>query len=119
MVQIRPIRCCDDETYSFDTESEIRHHQKELDGYCSYDVTLWVELYGEEILLSELHFTTEETTYSIANDADLAKLSMFPYGKFVVVEDFETSRTGAVVSNFYGKIDAQGHTITKTRMVLR
>lgn len=39
------------------------------------------ELYGEEILLSELHFTTEETTYSIANDADLAKLSMFPYGK--------------------------------------
>ena len=30
-----------DETYSFDTESEIRHHQKELDGYCSYDVTLW------------------------------------------------------------------------------
>lgn len=104
------------ETYSFNTESEIRHHQKELDGYCSYDVTLWVELYGEEILLSELHFTTEETTYSIANDADLAKLSMFPYGKFVVVEDFETSRTGAVVSNFYGKIDAQGHTITKTRM---
>lgn len=105
-----------DETYEFDTESDIRHHQKELDGYCSYDVTLWVELYGEEILLSELHFTTEETTYSIANDADLAKLAMFPYGKFVVVEDFETPRTSAVVSNFYGKIDAQGHTITKTRM---
>ena len=99
---------------SFDGISDIRYHQKKLEGYCSYDVTLWVELYGEEILLSELHFTTEEETYSIANDSDLNKLAMFPYGKFVVVEDFETARTGRIVENFYGKIDGQGHTITKT-----
>ena len=37
-----------------------------------------------------------ETTYSIANDADLDKLVMFPYGKFMVVEDFETPRTSTI-----------------------
>ena len=31
-----------------------------------------------------------------------------------MVEDFETARTGRIVENFYGKIDGQGHTITKT-----
>ena len=102
-----------EDTYDFYTVSDTDYHQLELAGYCSYDVTLWVELYGEEILLSELHFTTEETTYSIANDADLDKLVMFPYGKFMVVEDFETPRN-RIVSDFYGKIDGQGHTITRT-----
>lgn len=103
-----------EDTCTFDAVSDTRYHQKKLEGYCSYDVTLWVELYGEEILLSELHFTTEEETYSIANDSDLSKLAMFPYGKFVVVDDFETARTSRIVENFYGKIDGQGHTITKT-----
>lgn len=102
---------------TFDGTSDTRYHQKKLDGYCSYEVTLWVKLYGEEILLSELYFTTEEETYSIANDADLNKLDMFPYGKFVVVEDFETSRTSRAVRDFYGKIDGQGHTITRTSTI--
>ena len=96
-----------EDTCTFDGTSDTRYHQKKLDGYCSYEVTLWVKLYGEEILLSELYFTTEEETYSIANDADLNKLDMFPYGKFVVVEDFETSRKNRAVVNFYGKIDGQ------------
>lgn len=106
-----------EDTCTFDGTSDTRYHQKKLDGYCSYEVTLWVKLYGEEILLSELYFTTEEETYSIANDADLNKLDMFPYGKFVVVEDFETSRTNRAVLNFYGKIDGQGHTITRTSTI--
>lgn len=42
---------------------------------------------------------------------------MFPYGKFVVVEDFETSRKNRAVVNFYGKIDGQGHTITRTSTI--
>ena len=103
-----------EDTCTFTGETDTRYHQKKLDGYCSYDVSLWVRLYGEEILLSELNFTTEEETYSIASDEDLDKLAMFPYGKFVVVEDFETARTSRVVTDFYGKIDGQGHTITKT-----
>lgn len=106
-----------EDTCTFDGTSDTRYHQKKLDGYCSYEVTLWVKLYGEEILLSELYFTTEEETYSIANDADLNKLDMFPYGKFVVVEDFETSRKNRAVVNFYGKIDGQGHTITRTSTI--
>lgn len=96
----------------FDGTSYRGTHQKELDGYCSYCVTIWADLYGEQILLSDLYFTTEEVTYSIACDEDLDLLNMFPYGKFTVVEDFTTARTGAVTGNFYGKIDGQGHTIT-------
>lgn len=101
-----------EDTVSFDGTSYRGTHQKELDGYCSYCVTIWADLYGEEILLSDLYFTTEEVTYSIACDEDLDLLNMFPYGKFTVVEDFTTARTGVVTSNFYGKIDGQGHTIT-------
>lgn len=102
-----------EEEVLFDGTSVTNYHQRRLNGYSSFCVGLWVELYGEEILLSELCFTTEEVTYSIACDEDLDKLAMFPYGKFVVVEDFTSSRASGVVTNFYGKIDGQGHTITR------
>lgn len=101
-----------EEEVFFDGESVTNYHQRQLEGYSSFCVALWVDLYGEEILLSELNFTTEEVTYSIGSDADLSKLAMFPYGKFVVVDDFTMTRTSSAVSEFYGKIDGQGHTIT-------
>lgn len=98
--------------YTFTGKTCTQDHQMKLDGYCSYSVAMYGNLYGEEILLTELGFTTEETTYSLETDADLDKLALFPYGKFTMVKDIETSR-GRVVDNFYGKIDGQGHTITK------
>lgn len=101
-----------EEEVFFDSETVTNYHQKQLEGYSSFCVTIWVDLYGEEILLSELSFTTEEVTYSLGSDADLSKLAMFPYGKFVVVDDFTMTRSATAVSEFYGKIDGQGHTIT-------
>ncbi|MCD8046309.1 MAG: hypothetical protein LUE90_06720 [Clostridiales bacterium] len=106
------------ETAADGTRSYTGELTMSLQEYTSYLVELYITRNGKEVFVKSISFSTEEPIYTISCAADLRKLAMYPYGKFIVIDDVEVTTADSnsyYVSDFYGSIDGQGYTLTNKR----
>ena len=81
----------------------------------TFDLRLYVKYRGEEITLDEITFKTNRVMEVIHDRTELAKLSRYPYGDFLVVDDIvlrtDESFYFSDTVPFEGNIDFQGYTL--------
>ena len=99
-------------------------------GDINYKMTLWVELFGNKLILDTLEFNSKDVVIEISSALDFVnKIKANPKGRFVVTEDIDmddvdldsngnpksTLPSANITTTFRGEIDFQGYTLKKNK----
>ena len=86
---------------------------EKLDPNTSYRISVTGEYQGEEIILTQEIFETD-AAYIIINDSEeFHQVYRYPYANFLVMNDITITTRSK--TNFYGTVDFNGHTVTRTK----
>ncbi len=109
--------------FTYDTPITEQGETDNIDALCpilvaadkKYTVQLVVLLQGKyEVVLDKVSFETQSRISVIHNEAELYAITANPYGSYVVVNDIRCVNSTAIVGSFYGTLDFNGHTLTRT-----
>ncbi|MDR1328609.1 MAG: hypothetical protein LBK23_03325, partial [Oscillospiraceae bacterium] len=95
--------------------ADTRQLLKGLADNTAFRLTMTASYLGKEFTLDSMTFVTDGAYVIIRSNTDLLMIQRNPFGNYLVVEDFEHNISSWMVLR--GKLDFQGHVITRTKGV--